>query len=199
MGRFTIILLVVFIQGCSATAKYYMPEHGSGTVHLHPDANCTVPSASYQFDLADGVNGYVSASVGADGWGVSYGFNLPKGSELQVADPTISIRIIESGEQLNLRMETLVLSVYGGLPDRPAGYHKNFAPDAILFYTGLNERLDADYLQYDTFRSGVHVPGLPPMEFEFKLPDLLVNGNVVQSHPVRLRYVEQRYRDACIQ
>jgi hypothetical protein len=199
MDRLTIILLATLIQGCSATAKYYIPDRGSGRVHLHSVANCTVPSASYQFDLAKGVNGYVSASVGADGWGVSYGFNLSKGSKLQVVDPTLSIRIIESGDNLNLRMGTLAFGVYGGLPDRPSGYQKHFAPDAEIAYTGLNEGLGADYLQYDTFRSGVHVPGQPPTQFELKLPALLVNGEVVQPDPVLLRYVEQKYRDACIQ
>ena len=199
MGRFSLLLLAVLLQGCSATAKYYIPDHGKGTVHQHTEVNCTAPSASYQFNLAEGVNGFVSAEADVNEWWISYGFNLSKGSKLQVIDPTLNVRVVDSGDVLNLRMGDFGFAVYGGLPDRPKGYNKYFASGAELAYTGLNERLDANYLQYDTFRSGVHVSGQPPQQLEVKLPDLLVNGSVVQTDTVRLRYVEQKYWDFCIQ
>jgi hypothetical protein len=199
MYRLAAILILTLLQGCSEISRYYIPEAPRENVQLHPGGSCGAPDATYIFNLVPGIDGFISARVGKEGWGLYYGFSIAKGSKMQVIDPIFKIRDVDSGNEIDVPMQEFRLSVYGGLPGRPAGYFEKYAAGTELTYTALNEALNVDYLRRDSFQSGINIKGLHPSAFELTIPALRANGISIESKRVRFRYTEKKYILSCLQ
>jgi len=198
MYRCFVAVIALLVTGCVQTATYYHPIASEG-VHVDPGRGCTGPSASYNFHVERGINGFISASVGQDSWGIYYGFALEKGAKLKMLNPHIEI-YSEKWEGLHtVRMPPFRLSVYGGLPNRQKGYIKYYEPLDELTYTGLNKKIDVDYLTKDSFQSSVTIDKDYPEAFTLKLPKMLANGTKIQLPAIRFEYTEKRYLLTCIQ
>ena len=118
---------------------------------------------------------------------------------MQIVDPNLKVRSIDTGNEVVLAMHPFRLTVYGGLPDRPAGYFEYFEANAELSYTGLNEAHNVNYLKRDGFQSMVDLPNPHPRAFQLMIPALIVDGAKVESIRVLFKYVEKKYTIACVQ
>src|SRR6185312_10786871 len=150
MYRSVAILILALLQGCSEISRYYIPDAPSENVRLHPGGSCSAPDATYIFNVVPGIDGFISARVRNEGWGLYYGFSVSKGSKIRITNPVLKIRDADSGKEIDVPIQEFRLSVYGGLPGRPAGYYETYAAGTELAYTGLNEPLNVDYLRRDS-------------------------------------------------
>ncbi len=198
MHRFIIIILILLLAGCARTAKYYEPIATEG-VHIHPGGGCTAPSATYHFNVGEGIKGFISAGVSQDSWGIYYGFTLEKGTKLKMLSPNIKIRSDELENPFTVKMPQFHMSVYGGLPNRQKGYKKYYQPIEELSYTGLNEKIDVEYLRNDTFQSSANINSKNPKSFILNFPAMLANGNQTKIPAIQFNYKEKDYLLTCVQ